>query len=81
MIDAISHLVARSLVVAEMNAAGSRYRLLETMRAYALEKLAVTAEADRIDRRHAQYFRDSVARAADDWLCTPDAAMARYLLA
>ena len=56
-----------------MNAGGSRYRLLETTRAYALAKLAVTADADMIDRRHAQCFSDSVARAADDWLRTSDA--------
>ncbi len=73
VIDLISHLVARSLVVAEANATGNRYRLLETTRTYALEKLAATGENDRIDRRHAQFFCDRVARAADDWLCIPDA--------
>ena len=42
VIDLLSHLVARSLVVAETNPAGTRYRLLETTRSYALEKLAAT---------------------------------------
>ena len=34
VVDLLSHLVARSLVVADTNAAGTRYRLLETTRAY-----------------------------------------------
>ena len=72
-VDLISHLVARSLVVAESNAAGIRYRLLETTRTYALEKLAATGESATIGRRHAEYFRDGFARAADDWLRLPDA--------
>ncbi len=47
VIDLLSHLVARSLVVAETNPAGSRYRLLETTRSYALGKLAATGDAKR----------------------------------
>lgn len=73
VIDVLSHLVARSLVVAESSAAGIRYRLLETTRTYALEKLVATGERDGIDRRHARYFGDRFARAADDWLRIPDA--------
>jgi predicted ATPase len=38
-IEALSSLVARSLVVAEIAGAIARYRLLDTTRAYALEKL------------------------------------------
>ena len=58
--DLLSHLVARSLVVAETTGSGSRYRLLETARTYALAKLAATGESERIARRHARYFRDKV---------------------
>lgn len=72
VIDLISQLVARSLVVAEPNAAGTRYRLLETTRTYALEKLKATGESDGIDHRHARYFGDCSVRAADDWLRMPD---------
>ncbi len=39
VIDRLSQLVARSLVVADTNDVGARYRLLETTRSYALEKL------------------------------------------
>jgi tetratricopeptide (TPR) repeat protein len=73
VIDLLSQLVARSLVVADMNYAGARYRLLETTRAYALEKLAEAGETDAIRRRHAQYYRNRFDRAPDDWLRIPDA--------
>ncbi len=73
VIDLLSQLVSRSLVVADTNHAGARYRLLETTRAYALEKLAEAGESAGISRRHAQHFRDCFERAADDWLHKPDA--------
>ena len=80
VVDRLSHLVARSLVVAETNPMGNRYRLLETTRSYALEKLATAEDARRLERRHALHFRDWAARAADDWLSTPDASWrATYL--
>ena len=72
-IDRVSQLVEQSLVVAESIAAGTRYRLLETTRTYALEKLAATGESASIERRHAECFRRALARAVDDWLRIPDA--------
>ena len=63
VIDLLSQLVARSLVIADTNDAGARYRLLETTRAYALEKLAEAEEIDAIKRRHAQHFRERFERA------------------
>jgi predicted ATPase/class 3 adenylate cyclase len=73
VVDLLSHLVARSLVVADTNPTGNRYRLLETTRTYALGKLAAAGEEASIARRHAQHFCDRFARAADDWMGTPDA--------
>jgi tetratricopeptide (TPR) repeat protein len=58
--------------VADTSDAGARYRLLETTRAYALEKLAEAEEIDAIRRRHALYFRSRFERAYDDWLSMPD---------
>jgi tetratricopeptide (TPR) repeat protein len=51
-------LVAKSLVVADTTSAGTRYRLLETIRAYALEKLNEAGETDAATQRHAAYFCD-----------------------
>jgi hypothetical protein len=50
-----------------------RYRLLETMRAYALAKLAETGELNEVARRHAKYFRDLFQRAETEWETRPTA--------
>lgn len=72
VIDVVSQLVSRSLVLAETGAAQTRYRLLETVRAYALEKLAETGETDGRLRRHAEFFREMFERESHDWLHMPD---------
>ena len=72
VIDLLSQLVGRSLIIADTSNAGARYRLLETTRAYGLEKLADAGETNAVKSRHAQYFRDQVDRAYDDWLRMPD---------
>ena len=58
-------LVDKSLVVVQTGAAQDRYRLLESTRAYALEKLRSTGERELFARSHAEYFRDR-ARIADE---------------
>jgi predicted ATPase/DNA-binding winged helix-turn-helix (wHTH) protein len=58
VMDALANLVTKSLVVLDGSDAVSRWRLLETTRAYALEKLAENGEADQAARRHATFFRD-----------------------
>jgi predicted ATPase len=55
VVDAISSLVAKSLVVADPGAERPRYRLLETTRAYTLEKLNAAGETHDIQRRHAEW--------------------------
>ena len=73
VIDILSHLVARSLVVADTDdGGGTRYRLLETTRAYALEKLAEANQSAAIERRHAMFVRDLFDRAYSDWYTLPD---------
>jgi predicted ATPase len=76
VVERVAHLVAKSLVVVELSGAVTRYRLLETTRAYALEKLSESGELDQLARRHAEYFRDLFERAeteretrsTDEWL-------------
>ena len=52
VLDALGGLVDKSLVVAE-GAGEPRYRLLETTRAFALERLAAAGETEALLRRHA----------------------------
>jgi predicted ATPase len=56
VLDVLVDLVAKSMVVAERSAAGTRYQLNETMRAYARDRLGEAGEGDTWRRRHAEYF-------------------------
>src|SRR4051812_10258627 len=62
-IDRLADLVAKSLVVADVSGAKPRFRLLDTTRAYAIEKLDESGERERIARCHAEYYRDLFERA------------------
>ena len=54
--ELLSGLVDKSLVLAEATRdGGMRYRLLEPIRQYALEKLEESGEAEVVRRRHAEY--------------------------
>jgi predicted ATPase len=53
--DAIAGLVEKSLIATRIDEAQAQYWLLDTTRAYALEKLEEHAEVDVVLRRHAQY--------------------------
>ena len=63
VVDGIANLVAKSLVTGVAGGTGARYRLLDTMRAYGLEKLAESGEREQLARRHAEYYRDLFERA------------------
>jgi predicted ATPase/DNA-binding winged helix-turn-helix (wHTH) protein len=73
--DGIARLATKSLVAAEAISAPTRYFLLETVRAYALDKLAASGEIDATMRRHAAFYTqllqearaDSVDRPVQDW--------------
>jgi predicted ATPase/class 3 adenylate cyclase/DNA-binding CsgD family transcriptional regulator len=62
LLDQISLLVDKSLVVAEEASGTMRYRLLETVRQYALEKLGESGEADEVRTRHRDYYTATAAR-------------------
>jgi predicted ATPase/DNA-binding winged helix-turn-helix (wHTH) protein len=55
IVDAIAGLVEKSLIATRIDEAQPQYRLLDTTRAYALEKLEEHAEVDVVFRRHAEY--------------------------
>jgi predicted ATPase/DNA-binding SARP family transcriptional activator len=68
--DRLASLVDKSLVVPERSPGRVRYRLLETMRAYALEALYVSGDRDSVSALHARYYsalaeEDITRRSAD----------------
>jgi predicted ATPase/DNA-binding winged helix-turn-helix (wHTH) protein len=71
LVDVIADLVAKSLVSADVSGTVVYYRLLDTTRAYAREKLAAGGEAEQLARRHAEYYRDLFKRAEAEWETMP----------
>jgi predicted ATPase/DNA-binding winged helix-turn-helix (wHTH) protein len=67
VIEGVANLVAKSLVSADIGSAVVRYRLLDTTRAYALQKLTENGELEAIARRHAEHYRDLFERAETEW--------------
>jgi predicted ATPase/DNA-binding SARP family transcriptional activator len=55
-LDLVQRLVEKSLVSAESHPAGTRYRLLESVREYADGRLAEAGDSDDARCRHAAYF-------------------------
>lgn len=64
--DCIASLVDRSLVSIESIERTTRYRLLETMRLYALERLAPDETQD-VRRRHLRFYGERMRRAEIEW--------------
>jgi predicted ATPase/class 3 adenylate cyclase len=56
VLDLVTGLVGRSLVVADEHGASTRYRLLETVRQYAEERLEEAGDAAAIRQRHAEHY-------------------------
>ena len=56
VLDLLASLVGKSLVIAEEREGTSRYRLLETIRAYAWQRLQQTGAEKRWRERHLAYF-------------------------
>ena len=67
ILDLLSSLTDKSLVVADTAGDQERYHLLESTRAYALEKLSAAGAREQLARRHAEYFRDYAQAANQTW--------------
>ncbi|HTZ37598.1 MAG TPA: winged helix-turn-helix domain-containing protein [Stellaceae bacterium] len=78
VVDCLGNLVAKSLVVADLDARVAQYRLLSTTRLYALEKLRDTGDYREAVRRHAAHYvalfasaeAESETRPQTEWLAT-----------
>jgi predicted ATPase/class 3 adenylate cyclase/DNA-binding CsgD family transcriptional regulator len=69
VLDLLTLLVDKSLVVAETLSGRTRYRLLETVRQYALEKLGESDEARVVRTRHRDHYT-AMAAALDSPVCS-----------
>ena len=78
VVEHLATLIERSLVVAGSEAT-PRYRLLETMRAYALEQLEADDERETLERRRAAAVRAQFERMDAEWFEHPaDETRQRY---
>ena len=73
-IDNLTNLVAKSLISTDFSQDVPRYRLLETTRSYALEKLRERDELGRLRRRHAHYLKEMMKIAEGEWARLPSGA-------
>jgi predicted ATPase/DNA-binding winged helix-turn-helix (wHTH) protein len=67
IVDIMASLVSRSLVSAEVERRAARYRLLESTRAYALQRLGETGERATVCRSHAQCYLQVFQQALGEW--------------
>ncbi len=72
VLDNLSSLANKSLVAVKVSAQSQRYRLMEPLRQYGLERLKEQHEFDETVRRHAQYFAEFARQAAENWRKTPE---------
>jgi predicted ATPase/DNA-binding winged helix-turn-helix (wHTH) protein len=73
VVECVANLVAKSLVSADVSGPVVQYRLLDTTRAYAMQKLTENGEVQKYLRRHAEHHRDLLERAEAEWEARPTA--------
>lgn len=70
-VETLLNLVDKSLVIPEEADSEVRYRLLETIRTFATERLVETGNSEAIRRRHAEFYLD-LAKRAEPQIHGPD---------
>jgi predicted ATPase/DNA-binding SARP family transcriptional activator len=73
-LETLSSLVNKSLVATKLSNESQRYRLMEPLRQYGLDRLKEYQELDETARHHARYFAEFVCQAADKWGKMPELA-------
>ena len=66
-LDLVSALVDKSVLSRDDDGSHVRYRMLETIRAYGLDRLAVSGEEPQVRRRHRDWFVGLAVQAAGEW--------------
>ncbi|HLY05646.1 MAG TPA: winged helix-turn-helix domain-containing protein [Rhizomicrobium sp.] len=69
----VANLKRKSMIAVVPGQGVPNYRMLETTRAFALEKLAARGEADSVRRRHAHHVLCALELATSEWETTSDA--------
>jgi predicted ATPase/Flp pilus assembly protein TadD len=72
VVTLLRRLVATSWVMRERGGDRAAYRLLETSRQYALDKLVSSSEAQRFRSKHSEWFTDLAETGAESMLGGPD---------
>jgi len=67
ILDLITRLLDKSLLVSENRAVEIRYHILEIVRQYALEKLDETGQTEQVRDRHAQYYSKLAQQVRPAW--------------
>ena len=81
ILDLLTQLVDKSIVIAEAHGDTTRYRLLETLRQYGAEKLAASGEQASRQRVHADWFLQLAEGLSVDWFGPEVAARTAQLSA
>lgn len=76
VLDVLSELLAQSVVAREETASGVRYRMLDTVRAYGADWLAATGDAERLRRRHRDWYLGLATWCELDWFSPRQAEVA-----
>ncbi|GAA0820259.1 ATP-binding protein [Streptosporangium amethystogenes subsp. fukuiense] len=67
IMDLISSLVEKSILLSDGTPSGHRYQLIDTLRQYGEEWLDKLGERDRIRERHRDYYLQLASRSEDAW--------------
>ncbi|WP_227310628.1 ATP-binding protein [Acidisoma cellulosilyticum] len=73
LLASLTNLVDKSLVATEVSSLGIHYRLLDTTRDYAIERLTESGELEALFLRHAHYYIAILLDAEANWTTTPSA--------
>ncbi|UZJ32289.1 ATP-binding protein [Streptomyces endophytica] len=76
LLDTLEELVSQSVLVREETAAGVRYRMLDTVRAYGAGWLKATRDAERLRRRHRDWYLGLATWCELDWFSSRQAEIA-----
>ena len=79
ILDLLSNLIDKSLVMVNESDGEMRYRMLEPLREYAREKLAAANESDEIAARHLTYFMELAERAEPEFTSAEQGAWHKRL--